>query len=284
MPTHYQLVAKTNGAFLRVSLNDIPVFWHEALSARAVFEMLDPWIVEGENELRVQLAWPKSPSGTAGDPAAAEVAVEVRELTGPKEPYDARVIEQIVWPPPDPMQRERLIATAERRLRHEALARFSPAAVPPVELWSKARPIDLTPEVREKAIELVIGAQMAMDLYVFDRVLELTAFRNEDLARAYGVPHTRPRGELASQLLASLPDHALEGDAPIDLQADAQKNLDALVAEDLEQSLELHLIADRRLLWVTRPGLEPALRTRTSPRTEIPAYLALIDGQLTFAR
>lgn len=277
MASHYQLLCRTEGPLVRVDVNDVPLVRWERTSGTTV-EHLNPWLVAGPNEIRVVLAWP------ATDPGGGHVEVSIHQLSGEGTAFRDEVVAKLEWPPAVQGQvtaeaAARAVRLAERRARHEALMEFSPAEPPPTQLWSSVGRMDLTQEAALEIAALAASLQRAADRLDLDGVAGMLEYRTRDLARAFHVSEEEVLRELVSVLIATLPRDVLEGRRGID-----PAELVVEAHENLESELQVHLVANGRLAWVTRADYAPALRTRGPPRFETSLFVARIDGAWTIVR
>ncbi len=273
MRTLYKLSATARGVLVRAVLDDVPVLTCDDPAYEQRLAFLNPWLTSGSNALRLQLAWPNDL-----DPLRGELTVEVQEIVGEGEEATCRRVLSYAWPPED--HDERIVARAAQRRRHEVVLDLVPAPAPPVEYWRAARPIELTDASRLELLEHVVELQRAFDRLQIKKALEVLRYRNQEIARALFTTVDDLAGELAAAAMLSLPDEVLDGEQGIDLRTYVASSF----AERLEPELEVYLVAEGRVAWVTRGGFAPALRIKGPPMYVMHAYLGVVDGRWTFVR
>lgn len=145
---------------------------------------------------------------------------------------------------------------------------FNASRSHPTQLWSKSSPLGSIQQHQEEALKLVAELSKALatrDIDTLDRLLSLKA---TELATCYGLPPEAARGRQREFLLGVMGD----------------SNWSMPILEP--SALKLHIVAEGRLIWVTRGGRSAALRSDRGGGVsfELPVYLGLIDGRLAVLR
>jgi hypothetical protein len=243
----------------RVSLNDVPIrIWPDASGARTT-DPVNQWIRPGKNQLSVRLE--SMPQAQAQGSSGRLRAVLRQRLQGAGGGSSADEIARLEIPPDKPAGAIAwpLTATVE----------FQPAAPPPSRIWSEIEPLGPVDSVRGEALQLLTAVHSALNARNLEQLSALLRTKALEMAACYGFPVDQAlarQREFFSGLMEG-GSWAMEALAPA--------------------AIELHLVADKRMLWVTRNGRAPALRSsRTAGGAvlELPVYLARIRGVLTVVR
>lgn len=218
----------------RFELNGVPVLVDTDATAARTQMIANEWVRRGENQITATLAWPRDLS-YAPNIASALMSVEVHSATphAPGAPAaPAQEVARLSWPRPNIQE------AYPQTLREQ----FSLPDFPPTRLWNEASLLpQLTAAERAAATDLTRSIHDAYQRRDVKRVLSLLARRTEDVALAFGETLSSREESVAELTTDLLNAHgwALE---PLDPDA-----------------LEMELVAEGRLIWVTGPGYAPAI-------------------------
>lgn len=151
---------------------------------------------------------------------------------------------------------------ADGRVLAEYRGEFTVPEPPPAEFWDVARPIAWSPGAREEARRLVSDLNATLQRRNFDRADELLRYRTLEIARSH---HFDPGRAVQSH--REFLEFAVCGEM-----------------EPLPPTLEFHLVAEARLVWITREKGAPVLRSRRARRLALSLYAAPVDGRWTPVR
>jgi hypothetical protein len=259
--SQYVLECQSRGVLARVAVNDVPVWRHERASDCVTIVHVNPWLADDPTEIAIDVAGGREGealTGELGISLVARVEGEIeRELVRVELPRDACDV---------------LRTDHGWRARHTLTV--DDLARPPSMFWPDARPIVLRDDDRVAIVERVLAFQRALDVMDVKALEEAFAFRLADLARAYHVDEEELRAVLGGALERAVGDEEEDEDP----RGDEGR-------EELEASMELHLVGRDRLVWVTRSAYLPALFVpAVEPRLTLPIYVAPRDGRWTIVR
>jgi hypothetical protein len=218
--------------------------------------LVNMWLKPGKNHLQVRATKAMGKEAASGPNASAAptLTVSVWSQNG-DDKSSHRVLGDFTWPP---------AASGSGQALEKELV-FVPEPPPPSALWTKARPIELSGDSRAKIVGAVRDLHRAMAARSADRVMALTEFRDQEMARVLYLPVEQVRASRKEDFLPGA--HKVWKVAPLD-----------------ERSLELTLVEDGALVAVTLKR-NPPIRVGLEENTLlIPVYVADIDGRFVLAR
>lgn len=253
MPTYYAMKLIKENVALRLEVNDVPlILWpHTQRIERA--EQLNSWIEPGPNEMRVVLDRPADTSGQA------QVELHLDPLqTGERVPSGAPLA-VFRWPP---------AKTDEEQYPFETVLPFVAIDAPPSDFWRQAEPIDWTPQARQEVLDIFLSLHGALGRRDLSAAARLLMYRSVDIHKANYISEQEPGSDL-KDYLGLFFDAPRWEIAPVDVD-----------------SLNPHLVARRRLVWVTDAEEQDPLRSKpgTRPGMVLPVYFAPVDGKWTVVR
>lgn len=229
----------------QVLLNGIP---QQMLSADGSLETtlsVNQWIVPGENKLEVEISTLPS--------SDAVLRINLKRMSQ-NENRQAGDIELASF--------DLSLKPAKKMpYPHQIERSFVVENPPPSELWSKHSQIDLTEAVQREIfahLKTLNTAFAQKDLDTVSRLLQMKAI---EMANSYGFPQAKAVPQQRS---------FFEG-----LMQESNWAMSPLRFEDLS----FHLIAYKRIVWVTRNNFAPALESApstTGAAFKLPIYFALI--------
>jgi len=246
----YHMVSyKFNEVQAEIAINGVPVLYGEYEGPLSYSGLINMWVKPGKNVVTVRVMPLPGPQKKG---QFFELTVSVGRsaqaaINGPK-------LAQFRWKSEE----------SREKLPLEKIFKFTPLEPPPSELWTKAEVLKLDEETRkgaEECIERLSKALVQRDVEDLTRLLE---FR------------LRER------------DRWLHGET--EKLADVRKAVEELLKDAEFQpvdmgSLEMHLVADGQLVWVTGKGFSRFLKGKGGESgTEVDVYLARMEGKWTLAR
>jgi hypothetical protein len=254
MPTFYALHVNREHLAGTLKINDVSLLqWSDPKAATSA-HAINAWVTGRSNRISVVFDWPK-------DVMALRPKFEATVLatTRPDQSSDeGAVVIRFAWPS-DPLSAQR---------PPEVGFAFEATDPPPSGLWSALAPIDLNDQARAGANAALLELQGALARRDLERAAAILDFKAVDLGRAMYLDPDQARTSQRDFLegFLSEPDFAM---APLEPTA-----------------IELQLVAERRLVWASRPGGAPVLQSSLakSPRLLLPVYLAPLRGRWTVVR
>jgi len=246
---YHTLTYKVNEVQTEIAINGVPVLYGEYAGPVSYSGLINMWVKPGKNVVTVRVMPLPGPQKKG---QFLEFTVSVGRsaqaaINGPK-------LAQFRWRSEE----------SREKLPLEKIFKFTPLQPPPSELWTKAEVLKLDEETRK-------GAEGCIQ-----RLNEALAKRNvEDLTKL-----------LEFKLLER--DRWLHGET--EKSSDVRKDVEELLTDAEFQpvdmgSLEMHLVADGQLVWVTGKGFSRILKGKGGgSESEADVYLARIEGNWTLAR
>lgn len=256
MSMSYRLTAKKKRVTVRLELNEVPLWVWDDSEAVHITEELNPWITAGTNTLRVRVDWPEDES-YAPETALADIRIEA--VAADQDGGQRLALAEYAWPPKE----------EEEAYPSETVLQFDIAEPPPSRFWPDAQAIELTSEAEGEITDLVERLHASLAARDIDRLADLLDYRAVDIARSRYWPTTKARDsqrDFFHETLIEEPDWQL--------------------ANLASEQLEMHFVAEGRLLWVTREDFQPALALTSPDDSEvaIELYLAPVAGNWTVIR
>lgn len=250
---NYTLTVRTQTVAVRLDLNGVPRWIRPGRPSDGLSANVNPWIMPGTNTLRLGIDWPDGVSYEPGR-ASLELRLDARPRTAAT---GGRVLAACEWPGRDEEAYPAALTLA-----------FEVTQAPPSRLWHSAAPIALTPQARDEIRTLVAHLHAALAERNIDRACELLDYRTVDVTQTLYQPAQEARAAQRA-VLEALP--ATDGaTALLPLHPD---------------ELELHPVADSRVVWVTRPDRAPAIEQHTADGAlAMPLYVARIDNAWKIVR
>jgi len=252
MAVIFLLQIEKQGLLGRVLLNGVPVrIWSDPGRAD-VGDPVNAWVRPGRNVLELQLNRAPENDLAAADP---RLRLTLTRLDQPDSgPSSSRPLLTYVLPPEDG-------APVTWPLRDGRSLTIDDA--PPSDLWPRLAPVALDDAARAGVMALVDRLQAALNARDLNLLSRLLQYKAVDVARCFGYPTTQALPSQARFFgdLMQDPDWGMQPYGPDELQ--------------------LHLVAGDTMVWVTRPGFAPALRsapTADGLSLELPLYIAHIGG------
>jgi hypothetical protein len=213
---------------------------------------VNPGVAAGRNAIRLRFDWPDDMPYAAG---VAHLGLRVEERSAARGAEAPPVLVAAEWPNGAAEAYPDTVAL-EFEVRHP----------PPSKLWSQASAIDLTPETRDEIAELAGRVHHAVAARNVDRAAELLDYRAVDIGRCFfmSTDDARRAQWTALESIATAEGGELE---PLDLNA-----------------LEMHPVADRRLIWVTRREQASAIAAMSSTGPSMHLFVARINDVWTVVR
>lgn len=254
MATHHVLLARSEGILPWIELNRVAIL--QAADPRPVSSeiRLNRWILPGKNVLSVRLEKPE-------DPHPTRFWLSLVTFPAHSDPENATQVPiEFAWPPKE----------AQEHGEEPPIVRsfeFTPGDPPPGELWEKAAPLGPGPEPREEILILLRRLHAALSERNVGDVMEIQAFKLRDALRSHHFAHS---AEIA---IAEAKE----------VYEDAMSQHGFRMEPIMEDEVELHPVADGRVLWVTGENRQAVLRSFTTegPRLTLPVYVARIQGRWT---
>jgi hypothetical protein len=265
-------LASKGTALLRASVNGVPLAIDDTGKGITVQKPLNQWIIPGEvNGFRLDLEWP------AGREVVKGLAYVDCSIAMDGEPPLFRYL----YPPgvtPDGATPEPPEVEAAKPRRDPPFvesypfvysALFQPPIEPPTRLWRDAERLeDLDFQSSRAALEAGRALHAALSARDGPRATALLDYRTRDLAAAYGMDAEAMRADLRTT-------HEQVLGAP---------GFNLIPWE--EAMMRAQLVADGRIVWITRGYREPPIKTGKMPGFSFGAvlYVARIAGAWTIVR
>jgi hypothetical protein len=250
MSTFYVLNVSRAHAPGELHVNSIPVeTWDDDVASMA--SVVNEWIAGASSTVAFvpRMSQPPSPAADS----RVEIAVASVVQTGTSE-KTSTIVARLQWLPSTP-------ATAGA-----VSTSFPSAPVPPSAFWPSARRISLDAPARLAMLALVSHLHAALRQRDLPTVTAILDFSTVDTGRAhYLSPESsrRSQTDLFSRHFAR-PDFRME--------------------ELVPDQVTLRLVADSRLVWITRQDLSPALQSAGAARFMVPLYAAPVNGRWSIVR
>jgi len=265
MSVRYYLQYKAAAVELRIAVNDVPVVIRSEPTTLSETVPINAWLGDEPSEIRIEAT-----GGLEGDAPIGGVDLALISLTGGA---DERIL--LSTSCPRDATSDELVIRGSRWTLRKAL-RLDGLSLPPSEVWPKARAVVLTDGDRVEIHELVMSIQKAFDegdAQVLERELSL---QHAEIARSQHCTVADVRRGLAAALGVALREEP--EDEAVDIESEEG-------LAHLDETMQLHLVARDRLVWVTRDGYKPALWIpATGPGYRIPLYLAKRDDRWVVVR
>ncbi len=248
-PPYHMMTYKVNEVQAEIAINGVPVLYGEYAGPISYSGLVNMWVKPGKNVVTVRVM-PLSGPQKKGQFFEFTVSVgrsAQAAINGPK-------LAQFRWRAEE----------SKEKLPLEKIFKFTPLEPPPSELWTKAEVLKLDEETRKGAEGCIERLSQALVRRDIEDLMSLLAFRFQER------------------------DRWLHGET--ETSADVRKDVKDLLRDAEFQpvdmgSLEMHLVADGQLVWVTGKGLSRFLKGKGGEgETEADVYLARIEGSWTLAR
>ncbi len=253
MGTFYAMKLTKAGISLRLSVNQIPLIISARPERMERADELNAWLLPGRNELHLLLDRPAE----AG--AAAQVELRLEPLQAGQSTSSARPLAEFRWPPANP---------DDEHYPFEISLPFSVDDPPPSDFWPQATVISWDVDAWRDVLGLLGQLHGAMERRDLTAATRLLIYKSRDVHKAHYMPAQEASSDLRDylELFFNAPGWAI---APLEVE-----------------QLEPHLVASKRLVWVTGPDEQEPLRSSpgTSPGMVLPVYFAPVDGQWTIVR
>jgi hypothetical protein len=246
---YFALTYKFNEVRAELTINGVPVLYGEYQEPVSYSGLINMWVKPGKNVAMVRLTPLQGPSKKGN---FFEFTVSVGRsgqaaLGGPR-------LAQFKW----------RAAEGREKLPLEKLFKFTPLDPPPSDLWNRAEVLTLDPETRKGAEEFLLELSDSLMKKDMENLAKIFEFKFAERGRW------------------------LEGrpPEPPDVRKDVGELLDEIEIKPVDiQSLEMHLIADGQLIWVTGKDYDRILKGKNGEsKAGADIYLARIDGKWTLGR
>ncbi len=246
---YHMMTYKVNEVQAEIAINGVPVLYGEYKGPMSYSGLINMWVKPGKNVVTVRVMPLLGPQKKG---QFFELTVSVGRsaqaaINGPK-------LAQFRWRSEE----------SREKLPLEKIFKFTPLEPPPSELWTKAEVLKLDEETRKGAEECIQRLSKALVQRNIEDLTKLLEFRSRERDRWL-------RGE--SEKLS-------------DVRKDVEELLNDAEFQPVDMgSLQMHLIADGQLVWVTGKGFSRFLKGKGGEsETEADVYLARIGGNWTLAR
>lgn len=257
MPNLYYVIkAEKDGLLAAIELNGVPILRWRNANHVSTTDQLNAWALPGENEVRVKIEWPEDEDFAPGK-GTLEISIEALQVG--ENLGSTRPLLEFKWPPKNP---------DEEQYPYETTLKFNVTDPPPSDFWPNARRIHFTDRAREEIVAQLTQLHQAMTARDVDRVAQFFEFKSVDVRKAHYVDSSEAKADLREYLEYFLDD---ENWALPDLEP---------------ETLEMHVLAGNRVVWVTGPDFADPIRTKdgASPGIRIPLYYGQTDGEWKIVR
>ena len=246
-----------------VDLNGVPLTQTRRETAYSVTgaDDIGRWLMPGVNVITVTL---RPPEGNTGPDDRQLIEISVSTAARGQMSDEGTKIAFLRIP-----EKEGAPLPASIKQATKKELRFTPASLPPCELWEKARPGKPDDAARAEILALVREYHAAYVIKDRAKLNDMLMFATLEAARSRHVPAEQAREMLKSGLTEMLSEKSF---AMEPLRTDR---------------LVLRPIAGGRVMWVTNAGGEAPVRTRQMKDggyVEFPVYVARIDGKWMIVR
>ena len=246
---YHTLTYKVNEVQAEITVNGVPVLYGEYKGPISYSGLINMWVKPGKNVVTVRLMPLQRPQkrGQFFEFVVGVGRSAQTAINGPK-------LAQFRWRSEE----------SKEKLPLEKIFKFTPLYPPPSELWTKAEVLKLDEETRKGAEECIQRLSEALVKKDVENLSKLLEFRFQER------------------------DRWLHGDT--EKFSDVRKDVEELfIGAEFQPvdmgSLEMHLVADGQLIWVTDKGFGRILKGKGGEsETEADVYLARMEGNWTWAR
>jgi hypothetical protein len=256
MPTFYAIkIEKLNFAG-ELRFNDVPLQTWRDSSAATLVQPVNMWIAGKRGKVSFRFALSNNVMAKA---SASKLSAEI--LAGSRRDQsttEAKLISKYDWPG----------TSGSISLPNEIGFDFESNDPPPSEFWPNALSLELTKETIADAISALKPIHEALSLRDLAKAESLLEFKVVDVGRSFYMSEPQARSSQRDFLEFIT---GSDGFAMDPLNPDA---------------LQFHVVADKRLVWVTRANFEPALSSKVGkgPRLLMPVYIAPVRNKWVIVR
>lgn len=247
--TFYTLSVNKSGLPLRVSVNGVPILrWSDPDHATSSTG-INLWAKPGINEITLDIGWLQDQTSEYGN---GRVEVELLSLIEQGDLEEQKSLLRQNWPTgTNPDYPTQLSLTWEAE------------GVQPTKLWSNAQRTVLSPDDREKILDLTEQLHHAINSKDLESVMVFSALKAKDVGSAMHMGAAEGERSLRDflEFMVEGPDFALN-------------TLD-------RESLEIHDLANGLIFLVSGPSFTPAIQ---SAGVQMEVYISKIDGEFMIIR
>lgn len=253
MPAYYVLSIDKENIITQLDINGVPLVIETDKNLHKK-EQINRWIASTQNNLRVRLEWPQETPYEAG---LAKFTIRLEALQPDQKVGTTPSLVEYTWPP----------TRSEEKYPFEIKMDFQADEVPPSQLWLKAESIEFNDAAKKQIFELLKSLHGALNQGEVDKAAKILDFKGVDSAQSHYISEDQARQQQREF---------------IEFFVENPGKMQPLELEEFE----FHVIADNRLVWVTKEHFQPVLQKKANSGANflLPVYFAKIAGNWLIAR